>query len=206
MITTDPVPAKQAIDRKAERLREQRFASAYIRHNGNGAAAVRSIGYAGTSPQLVAHRMLQRPRVRSLVDRRRKQLEEDMQISEAQITRGIVAAAFSDVRQLFNADGTMRLLTELDDATAAAIASVEVDELWGNSNDDGRKQIGVTLKVKLWPKVAALDLLCKKLGLLKAQKMEHDIGDSLAELIRQSMQPRAAAPVQIDRGQTIDHE
>jgi len=33
------------------------------------------------------------------------------------------------VRKLFNTDGSLKLIHELDDVTAAAIASIEVDEI-----------------------------------------------------------------------------
>lgn len=60
--------------------------------------------------------------------------------------------AFCDPRKLVGEDGRMKQLHELDDDTAAAIASVEVD-------NDGN------IKYKFWDKNSAIDKAAKVQGL-----------------------------------------
>jgi phage terminase small subunit len=70
---------------------------------------------------------------------------------------------FSDMRKLFNPGGSLKDPSEWDDDTAAAVASVERVALFGKGAD-GLGQIGYTTKVKLWPKMLAVDTLMKNLG------------------------------------------
>jgi phage terminase small subunit len=70
---------------------------------------------------------------------------------------------FSDMRKLFNPGGSLKDPSGWDDDTAAAVASVERVALFGKGAD-GLGQIGYTTKVKLWPKMLAVDTLMKNLG------------------------------------------
>lgn len=71
--------------------------------------------------------------------------------------------AYFDLRQLYREDGSLKDPREWDDATAAAVASVEVFEEFAGKRKD-RKQIGHTKKVKTWDKNRALDMLLRHLG------------------------------------------
>ena len=73
-------------------------------------------------------------------------------VDTAQVLRGLTKIACADPRLLIGDDGKMKTLQDLDDATAAAVASYEVDRF-------GK------VKVKFWDKVAALDRLARHLGL-----------------------------------------
>lgn len=79
------------------------------------------------------------------------------------IMREFETAGFSDLRQLFKPDGSMLPPHEWPDGAAAAVASIEVDELFEGTGKD-REQIGITRKVKLWDKTKSLESLAKILG------------------------------------------
>jgi phage terminase small subunit len=79
--------------------------------------------------------------------------------------------ALSDVRKLFRDDGTMKPPNEWDDDTAAAIASVDVEEIW-DGRGEGRKQIGVTKRVKLWSKSDALRMAMELFGISQKPTLE----------------------------------
>ena len=81
----------------------------------------------------------------------REKAEVAAVVTRERLLREIGRLAFVDPRRLLREDGTMLPLHELDDDTAAAIASVEVDE-YGK------------LKYKLWDKGAAQEKLAKVLG------------------------------------------
>lgn len=72
--------------------------------------------------------------------------------------------AFLDIRKAFDEAGNLKPIHELDDATAAAIASLEVDDLFDGAGQD-RRHVGVTRKIKLTDKKGALDSLGKYLGM-----------------------------------------
>jgi phage terminase small subunit len=70
--------------------------------------------------------------------------------------------ALGDVRKLFNADGSMKALHEMDDDTAAMIAAIDVQEI-----DVEGASIGRVKKIKLWDKNSALGNAMKHLGLFE---------------------------------------
>jgi phage terminase small subunit len=72
------------------------------------------------------------------------------------VLREVARLAFSDHRRLYNSDGTLKRPDELDDDTAAAVASVEVFEQY-EGRGKSRTLVGYTKKVKLSDKNAALD-------------------------------------------------
>lgn len=64
-----------------------------------------------------------------------------------------------DVRKIFQEDGTMKKLSDLDEDTARAIASIEVIEV---KTPDGK--IGINRKVKGDPRITAIGEIGKLLG------------------------------------------
>ena len=80
------------------------------------------------------------------------------------IVRELLRIALFDPRKMFDAEGRLIPITELDDDTAAAIAGLDVErhtEFHDNSDvDEGRDEY-VVLKFKLANKNSALDTLAK---------------------------------------------
>ena len=85
--------------------------------------------------------------------------------------------AFSDIRGLFNPDGTMKEPREWDADTAAAVRSVETRDLFG----DGGRKIGVVRKITLWDKNAALERLMKHLGMFKKDNAQPNPHSNLSD-------------------------
>ncbi|MBN9520201.1 terminase small subunit [bacterium] len=79
--------------------------------------------------------------------------------------------AFLDIRKAFDENGNLKLVHELDDDTAAAIAGLDVEELWEGRGED-RENIGRLRKIKLSDKRGALDSLATHLGMF-VERHEH---------------------------------
>lgn len=92
-------------------------------------------------------------------------------VTQDQIICELANIAFFDIRKLFNADGTLKRVHELDDASAAAIASIEVVDIGG----DG--QLTLSKKFKTAGKLKALELLGVNIGMF-VRKVE-DVTDPL---------------------------
>lgn len=97
------------------------------------------------------------------------------------VLKELRAIGFSDVRQLFNDDGSMKPPHEWPDGTAAAVASVETDELYEGVGKE-REQIGITRKVKLWEKTKSLELLGKNMRMF-VERVDIGAGKTLEDLI-----------------------
>lgn len=74
-----------------------------------------------------------------------------------------------DIRDAYNERGELKNVRDLPAPLAAALQSVETDELFEGHGDD-RTQIGVTRKLKFWDKAKAIELFMKKHGLLVERK------------------------------------
>lgn len=91
--------------------------------------------------------------------------------SKETILKELRLIATSDIRQLFNSDGTVKPVADWPPELSRAIASIEVDELFEGSGRD-KTQIGITKKIKFWDKLKALELIGKNL-IMWVEKLEH---------------------------------
>jgi phage terminase small subunit len=72
----------------------------------------------------------------------------------------LVRIAFHDKRSIYNKDGSIKPPSEWDDATAAALSGMDVEELYEGRGED-RHFIGNLRKVRFAEKTKALELLGK---------------------------------------------
>ena len=82
------------------------------------------------------------------------------EVTAESVLRETSALAFSDIRKLLNRDGSPKLIHELDDATAAAISSIEICQMMSEG-----QVIGRVCKIKLCDKNSAQERLFKHLRL-----------------------------------------
>jgi phage terminase small subunit len=155
-----PAKAKAGTSRQAAADRRKVFIDSYLANGGNGLQAALVAGFAANSAGVTACKLLKDPRVLAELSQRRDSLAQTLGLSTERTLREVARLAYADPRNFYRADGTIKPIHELDDDTAATIASVEVDEL----TVDG-KVIGITRKIKHWDKNAALEKAMKFHGL-----------------------------------------
>lgn len=110
-----------------------------------------------------AGRLLRHPWVAARIYERMRKIAEKSDITAAEIVTGLKRIATFDVRRLYKRDrdtGEMRLKDpwELDDVTAAAIDSLEIEEL-----PKGRQKT----KYKAASRIGAIEILSYFKGMLK---------------------------------------
>ena len=113
---------------------------------------------ADNTARSAASRLMAQPEVQELVAQAMKDRLQRIALTVERVDQEIARLALSDVRKLYNPDGTLKPIHELDDDSAAALASVEVTEIAGMPMS--------VRKVKTYDKVAALTLAAKRLGIL----------------------------------------
>jgi len=91
-------------------------------------------------------------RVSTEIARRRTEIVTALELSTERTIKEVSRLAFCDPRKLVGENGKLKQLHEIDDDTAAAIASVEVDK------DGG-------IKYKFWDKNSAIEKAAKVQGL-----------------------------------------
>jgi phage terminase small subunit len=142
--------------------KQQRFCEEYVIDLNGTQAAIRS-GYSEKTANRIASQLLSKLDIQRLIQSKQKSIAGKLQITQERVLLEYARLGFSDVRKLFDASGTgLKNITELDDDTAAAISSLDVEEI----RLDGTP-IGVVKKLKTHSKTTALDSLAKHLGLFK---------------------------------------
>lgn len=134
-------------------IKQEKFVAEYLK-SGNASDAYRKVYDAkkmGRSAVAIeASRLLDNPNISVRVRQAQQNIAEKAEISIADWIKEVKRLATVDPRNLSHPDGRPKMLHELDDDTAAAIASVEVGV-------DG-------IKYKFWDKNAALEKVGKHLG------------------------------------------
>jgi len=133
-------------------------------------AAIRA-GYSPHTAEVQGCRLLRNAQVADAVAAGLKEKMDSVGLTVERVRREMARLVFSDLRKLYREDGSLRPITELDDDTAAALAGVEVEELFEGRGDD-REHVGYVKKVRLWDKNSAMVTAARHLGMLK-DKVEH---------------------------------
>lgn len=166
---------------------QERFCQEYLVDCCGTQAAIRA-KYSARTARAKACTLLQQPniqrRVRELIEARNARV----QIDQDRALREVAALAFAEMRKIATWDDTgINLIPsgQLDPAVAAAVEEVR----------HRVTQFGVNVTVKLHPKLPALELLMRHLGMLDKAKGDDDQGDQLAALV-EAMNEAARAAAQ----------
>lgn len=156
--STKAKPKAAAPAPKKLTARQEQFIKEYLIDLNASQAAVRA-GYKG-DPNTVGPRLLADVGIRSLVDQAIARRSETVGVTAERVLLELERLALFDIRKIFNSDGTLKRVVDLDDDTAAAIMSVEMVEI----GTDGR--LAISKKFKAADKKGALELMMRHKGML----------------------------------------
>jgi|APSaa5957512622_1039677.scaffolds.fasta_scaffold51538_2 phage terminase small subunit len=144
---------------------KQRLFILYYFENGfNGSQAVKSAGYKVKATHVQASKLLVKPNIYSCVAEIKGKIEQKAEIElDLSVERVLLEwkrLAFANTIGLFNKDGSLKKIHEIDEELSPAISDVHVRN---NLSDDGGSS--VIFKFKLADKTKALDALGKYLGM-----------------------------------------
>jgi phage terminase small subunit len=160
--------------------KQQAFIREYLVDLNGTQAAIRA-GYSPKGANVAANDALTNPIIQAAIAAYRTRKLQSLDATTDRVLLELARLAFSDPRKLFGDDQRMRHPVEWDDDTAAAVSSVEVEDLFGVNADGDREVVGQLKKVKFWSKTAANDMLGKHLRLFLEQK---DQGREISELLK----------------------
>jgi hypothetical protein len=106
-------------------LRQRNLIEAYLRL-GAVAPAAREAGYTRSSATNWAWQFLRRPDVAAIIEARQAEMRRRCEVTMERVIGELAKLAFADPRDLFTADGRLKPVHELDDASAASISALEV--------------------------------------------------------------------------------
>ena len=109
-------------------------------------------------------RMLRNVKVQEYISEKQKEIEKRTEVTQDMVIKELAKIAFLDIRKLYNENGKLKNIADIDKDTAGAISSLETLEEYEGCGDD-REKTGDTQKVKLLDKTKALELLGRHLGI-----------------------------------------
>ncbi len=155
--------AKAGTSPAAARDRRQAFVDAYLTNGRNGTQAAIAAGFAANGAGVTAVRLLKEPLIAAKVAQHVEKAQAISGLTVERTLQEVARLAYFDPRQLLRDDGSLKPINELDADTAAAIASLEQDDIT-EGEGDLQKTIGTARKVKLHSKTAALEMAMRHLG------------------------------------------
>jgi phage terminase small subunit len=140
---------------------QQCFADEYLVDFDAAAAHIRA-GYKarGRSGRNSAKALLATNAVRAYIQHRLARISDKLEVTSEHSLQELARIAFFDPRKMYEDDGTIKAVKDMDDDTRAAIASVEI--------------IGGTTRIRLASKIDALGKLALHFGLL-TKKVESGV-------------------------------
>jgi phage terminase small subunit len=118
----------------------------------NGTQAATRAGYAPKSARVTASVLLTKPNIQAALEAERDGRRQRLQVSIDRVVQEAARLAYADIRRLFDADGRIKAVHELDEDIAAAVASIEVVRRKGGSGE-----IEHVHRIRLHQKLGALD-------------------------------------------------
>jgi len=153
--------------RKKLTPKQARFVEEYLASKDlNASEAYKRAGYkaTGNAAGVEAHRLLKNPNIAKHIESAREERSKRTQVSADDVIRQLVRMGFADIRKLFTPQGQLKPLHELDDDTAAAIASIEVVTKEIPMPGDEPPEIEYVHKVKMVDKIKPLELIGRHMG------------------------------------------
>lgn len=151
--------------------KQARFVSEYCKSLNATEAAIKA-GYSPNGARQTGSRLLANKAISEAVAEKTQKKLDATDLTAARVIQEIARLALHDPAKVYNDDGSLKKLSEIDPDTRAALHSPET--LIRNLNAADGVQDTV-VRWRTWDKTKALDLLAKHFGLL-TEKVEHSGG------------------------------
>lgn len=144
---------------KAElNAKQKKFCIEYLASHNAKRAAIKA-GYSVRSAEVTGCKLLRHPKVKAYLDEKHEKIEKKLEITAERTLREVARIAFGDARQFYDAEGKLIPIHLLNDDAAAALAGMEVEEVFDKVMKG--TQIGLLKKIKRYDKLPALNILAK---------------------------------------------
>jgi len=143
------------------------FVAEYLKNGMNATSAALSAGYSKRTARVQGSRLLTDVDIKEQIEQKAEAVITKLDISVERTLNEIGRLAFYDPAKFFESDGSVKRIQDMDEDSRAAIAGMEVTELFDGKEQqekDGEKQphvYGLLKKIKLTDKGSALDKLMR---------------------------------------------
>lgn len=140
--------------------KKRRFITEYLKDQNGTQAAIRA-GYSKHTARTQASALLTKHDIKAEIEGKLKKHE----ITADRVIAELSRLALSDVRSIYNEDGSLKPISEWPEDVARCVAAIEQEEIF-EWKDGERENVGDVRKVKLWDKPKALEILARHFKLL----------------------------------------
>ena len=162
--------------------KQELFVLEYLKDFNAKQAAIRS-GYDPEYAKKRGHYLLERADVQERVAEAFHRIAGKVEVNVEAILRELQIMAHFDPNDLYDENQCLRRIQDMPLNIRKNIASIECDEIWeyeGTGKNRVRTQVGITKKVKLWPKDRGVELLGKYLAMfVDRERHEGPNGEAL---------------------------
>lgn len=121
--------AKAGTSKEAAAARKAKFREAYIANNGNGKQAAITAGFSEKTAEQQASRLLRDVKLRQEIADRAKEVADKYELTTDLVTKSIVQELRFDPKNLYNEDGSLKPIHELDEDTRVGLTGVELVQI-----------------------------------------------------------------------------
>lgn len=114
--------------REAAQARKRLFVDAYIANGGNATEAAKSAGYSEKTARQQGSRLLSDVDISKAVAQRSKKLANKYELTAELVTKTIVQELSFDPAKLYDANGDLKAVADLDEDTRMALTSIEFEQ------------------------------------------------------------------------------
>lgn len=158
--------------------RQLAFAQAYLL-NPNGKQAAIAAGFSPKTAESQASRLLRNVKVRAWLDNAIAARAARVEVKADDVLRELLRLAHVDLSEAYDKKGQLKPIHEMSADVRRSISGIKT-----RVTEDG-----AVMEVKFWPKVQALELLGKHLGLFP-NKIEHSADEALTVIVQSLAEPK----------------
>ncbi len=109
-------------------------------------------------------RLLTIANIQNYINKKIEEREKRTEVTQDMVIQELAKIAFLDISKLYDQNGNLKNIQDIDKDTVKAISSLETLEEYDGYGEN-REKVGDTQKVKLLDKTKALELLGRHLGI-----------------------------------------
>lgn len=153
-----------------------KFADKYFETLNASESAIYA-GFSEATSKQSGYQVLQREDVQEYLANLRESYSTKHGVTKDRLIEEYAKIAFFDIREIYDVDGGLIRVKQLDDKSAGAISSIKSLEEWGEDDEGNKTIVGTSKEIKVFDKIRALQDLGKHLGIF-----EKDNGQKKIEL------------------------
>ena len=151
--------------------KQTRFVAEYLANGMNATKAAISAGYSKTTAESQGTRLLGNVEIAKKLSEKVGKVLMKLDYSVDRTLKEIARLAFYDPANLYEDDGSVKRIKDIDEDTRSVIAGMEVVELFEGDGEQ-KHAYGLLKKIKTYDRRGALDMLMRYHALYK-DKVEH---------------------------------